>query len=124
MAQDGSDSDDNEGREEQKGSGRLRLSGYPLQAVVDSGASTFIMKHPADHYSEYESRKGHIEIAKQGAHLHSTGEGTLPIMVQGMGNVRVDLNLENTLHAPSIRRDLFSISAACDMGLSAIFTMD
>ena len=40
-------------------------SGFPWQAVVDSGASTFIMKHPPDHFTAYKGRKSQIEIAKQ-----------------------------------------------------------
>ena len=54
--------------------------------------------------------------------MNSVGEGTLPIMVQGGENTRVHLDLEETLFTPGISKNLFSVSAACDMGLSAIFT--
>ena len=95
---------------------------YPHHAVVDSGASTFITRHPSDHFKVFKSRKSQIEIAKQGSHLSSVGEGTLPIVVQGEGGVRINLDLEDTLYTPGISKNLFSVSAACDMGLSAIFT--
>ena len=83
-------------------------SGYPCQAVVDSGASTFIMKHPPEHFKEYRGRKNQNEIAKQGAHLNSVGEGTLPIMLSGGDNLRVNLDLEDTLYALGISKNLFS----------------
>jgi hypothetical protein len=97
---------------------------YSHRAVVDSGASTFITRHSSDHFKNFKMRKNQIEIAKQGAHLSSVGEGTLPIIVRGEGDVRVNLDLEDTLYTPGISKNLFSVSAACDMGLSAIFTKD
>ena len=97
---------------------------YPWHAVVDSGASAHMMQIPPKHFSEWNARNCRIEIAKQGAHLNSVGEGTLPIRVQGQGNTRVNLDLENTLFTPDINKNLFSVIAACEMGLSAIFTKD
>ena len=114
-----SESDDDEG-----GDPPVERVSYPCQAVVDSGASTHLMQYTPEHYSEFTARRCQIEIAKQGAHLNSVGEGTLPIRLQGKGNTRVNIDLDNTLFTPDITRNLFSVTAACAMGLSAIFTKD
>ena len=108
--------------------GPTTLSEFDRFAVVDSGASTSIFSAPQHSFENFRTTGTNIDTAKEGISLRSIGKGTLPIFVNGPRSRpnclhTVELEVSNSLHAPAVRHDLFSVASAVDeYGLKVVFT--
>ena len=95
---------------------------YNREAIIDSGASSFITSADSDAFDTYTLAGQNIETAKRGQSLRSVGVGTLPILVRSPmdrpGHAhQVEIPVESAMRAPSVARDLYSVSSAVDTGV-------
>ena len=88
--------------------------------IVDSGASCH-MVCDRNAFKEYQTQTQEVtvSVAKANTKLRVLGKGTVHVNLLVKGKI-VEARLENTLHVENISRNLFSVSAVTEKGMTTI----
>ena len=95
-----------------------------LEAIIDSGATCHLFNLEEEYFKEYEERTTSVQSAKKGSQFRCIGRGNVPAFLITEDDKKIKMQWKDVHHAPTINRNLLSVSKLIERGHEVEFFSD